>query len=92
MLDIALIRSKPDWVKEEIAKLHDAGALERIDSIVALDAQRRETRTRVETAQAARNRLNRAMGKLRGNKNMSDAEKANRAGMAAAALTAQRIY
>ena len=25
MLDIALIRSKPDWVKEEIAKLHDEG-------------------------------------------------------------------
>lgn len=86
MLDIALIRSKPDWVKEQIAKLHDEGALERIDSIVALDAQRRETRTRVETAQAARNKLNRAMGRLRGNKTMSDAEKANRAGMAAAAL------
>ena len=91
MLDIALIRSKPDWVKEEIAKLHDAGALERIDSIVALDAQRRETRTRVETAQAARNKLNRAMGKLRGNKVMSDAEKANRAGMAAAALGAKDL-
>ncbi|MCY3798392.1 MAG: serine--tRNA ligase [Chloroflexi bacterium] len=86
MLDIALIRNKTDWVKEEIAKLNDEGALGRIDSIVALDIQRRETRTRVETAQAARNKLNRAMGRLRGNKTMSEAEKANRAGMAAAAL------
>jgi seryl-tRNA synthetase len=89
MLDVALIRSKPDWVKEQIAKLHDAGALERIDSIVALDASRREARTRVETAQAARNKLNRAMGKLRGNKGMPTEEKANRAQLAAAALGAR---
>ena len=40
----------------------------RIDAIVDLDAQRRDTRTHIETAQAARNKLNRAMGKLRGNK------------------------
>ena len=86
MLDIALIRSKPDWVKEQIAKLNDDGALARIDAIVTLDAQRRETRTRIETAQAARNKLNRAMGVLRGNKGMPDQEKANRAQLAAAAL------
>jgi len=89
MLDIALIRSKPDWIKEQIAKLHDEGALERIDAIVALDAQRREARTQIETAQAERNKLNRAMGKLRGNKGMTDAEKANRAQAAAAALGAR---
>ena len=86
MLDIALIREKPDWVKEEIKKLNDEAALNRIDRIVELDAQRRETRTRIETAQAARNKLNRAMGKLRGNKGMADEEKANRAQLAAAAL------
>ncbi len=88
MLDIALIRSKPDWVKEQIAKLNDEGALARIDSIVDLDARRRDSRTQVETAQAARNKLNRAMGKLRGNKAMPDHEKANRAQLAAAALGA----
>ncbi|MCY3865684.1 MAG: serine--tRNA ligase [Chloroflexi bacterium] len=88
MLDIALIRAKPDWVKQQIAKLNDEGALARIDAIVGLDARRRETRTRIETAQAARNRLNRAMGKLRGNKDMSHDEKANRAQLAAAALGA----
>ena len=89
MLDIALIRSKPDWVKEQIEKLNDEGALARIDAIVDLDARRRETRTRIETAQAARNKLNRAMGKLRGSKRMSDKEKANRAQLAAAALGAE---
>ena len=76
MLDIALIRSKPAWVKAQIEKLNDEGALARIDSIVALDAQRRQTRTRVETAQAARNKLNRAMGALRGNRSLTDREKA----------------
>ncbi len=89
MLDIALIRSKPAWVKAQIEKLNDEGALARIDSIVALDAQRRQTRTRVETAQAARNKLNRAMGALRGNRSLTDREKANRAQMAAAALGAE---
>ena len=88
MLDIALIRAKPDWVKEQIEKLNDEGALARIDAIVGLDARRRETRTRIETAQAARNRLNRAMGMLRGNKEMPEDEKANRAQLAAAALGA----
>ncbi len=88
MLDIALIREKTDWVKEQIVKLNDEAALNRIDGIVELDAQRREMRTRIETAQAARNKLNRAMGKLRGDKKMSDREKATRAKAAGAAIGA----
>jgi len=86
MLDIALIRSKPDWVKEQIAKLNDDGALARIDAIVTLDAQRRELRTRIETEQAALNKLNRGMGKLRGNKSIDDEEKLERAVLAAHCL------
>ena len=86
MLDIALIRERPDWVKAQIAKLGDESALARIDSILTLDGKRRQVRTRTETAQAARNRLNRAMGKLRGNKKMDASEKAVRAAAAARAL------
>ncbi|MCY4146925.1 MAG: serine--tRNA ligase [Chloroflexi bacterium] len=86
MLDIALIRSRPDWVKAQIAKLGDESALARIDRIVALDADRRGTRTQCETAQAARNKLNRAMGKLRGNRAMPPAKKAAQANAAASAL------
>ena len=86
MLDIALIRSKPDWVKEQINKLGDDAALARIDDILKLDAQRRAIRTRIETAQAARNKLNRAMGKLRGNKSMIEGEKSARAQAASAAI------
>lgn len=86
MLDIALIRSRPDWVKSQIAKLGDESALARIDRIVELDAERRAVRTQCETAQAARNKLNRAMGKLRGNRAMPPAEKAARAKAAASAI------
>ena len=86
MLDIALIRERPDWVKAQMASLFDHEAVGRIDAIVDLDRQRRQLRTRIETAQAARNRLNRAMGKLRGSKSLSDPEKASRAGAAAACL------
>lgn len=88
MLDIALIREKPDWVKAQIKKLNDDGALPRIDKIVELDEKRREIRTRTETAQASRNKLNKAMGQLRGNKKMDEAEKATRAIQATAALEA----
>ncbi|MCY4464577.1 MAG: serine--tRNA ligase [Chloroflexi bacterium] len=86
MLDIALIRSRPDWVKAQIAKLGDESALARIDRIVELDADRRQTRTQCETAQAARNKLNRAMGKMRGNRAMSAAKKAAQANAAASAI------
>lgn len=86
MLDIALIRSRTDWVKAQIAKLGDEATLARIDRIVELDAERRQTRTECESAQAARNKLNRAMGKLRGSKTMSPAEKAARANAAASAI------
>ncbi len=91
MLDIALIRSRPDWVKAQIAKLGDEPAQARIDRILALDAERRQTRTQCETAQAARNKLNRAMGKLRGSKAMSPAEKAQRAGSASLAIRASNF-
>lgn len=89
MLDIALIRNKPDWVKDQIGKLYDDAALARVDKILELDAQRRALRTKTETAQAARNTLNRSMGRLRGNKAMDDGEKAARAHAAAGALTRQ---
>ena len=89
MLDIALIRERPDWIKAEISKLYDEAALARIDKILELDQRRRETRTKTESAQAARKTLNRAMGKLRGSKTMADEEKAARAQAASRALAQQ---
>jgi seryl-tRNA synthetase len=62
MIDIKLIRERPDWVKAEIAKLYIEAP---IDPIIALDRQRRETLTQVEELKAERNRVSKAMGPLR---------------------------
>jgi seryl-tRNA synthetase len=88
MIDIALIREKPDWVKERLATLNDPGALERIDTVFALDQQRRAILVDAENTQAARNRLNKAAGQLRGNKALTDAQRWARAAAAAEAITA----
>ncbi len=70
MLDINLIREKPEWVKEQIAKLNDPAASARIDAIIEFDRQRRTLLTQVEQIQAARNKLNKSVGRLRGDKNL----------------------
>ncbi len=75
MLDITLIREKPEWVKKQIDKLNDPGASARIDEILELDQQRRRLLTEAEALQAHRNRLNKAMGPLRGNKKIDDVTK-----------------
>lgn len=86
MLDIALIREKPDWVKDQIMKLNDPDAAARIDRIVELDRQRRELLTEGESIQAARNRMNKRVGRLRGNKNLDEGLKQSMARHAAEAI------
>jgi seryl-tRNA synthetase len=86
MLDISLIREKPEWVKDQITKLNDPGALERVDAVVTLDQKRRDMLIEVEAIQAQRNKLNKGVGKLRGNKKMDDAEKMARAHTGAQAI------
>jgi seryl-tRNA synthetase len=88
MLDIALIREKPEWVKEQIAKLNDATAMERIDRVVELDLKRRELVTEGEKVQAARNRLNKNIGRLRGDKKLDDVARAALAVEATEAIAA----
>lgn len=79
MLDIALLREKPEWVKEQIGKLNDSAALSRVDKILELDKQRRALLTESEAVQAARNKLNKNVGRLRGDKSLDDAARATRA-------------
>ncbi len=88
MLDIALIREKPEWVKDQIRKLNDAPALERVDGILALDSQRRALLSDSETTQAARNKLNKAIGQLRGSKMLDAAHRRGRALQAASLISA----
>ena len=66
MIDITIIRDKPEWVKEQILKLQDEPAAARIDTIIDLDKRRRALLTETETIQAERNKLNKAMGRFRG--------------------------
>ena len=60
MLDLRLIREKPDYVKAEIAKLGEDAP---IDEIVALDVRRREILTEVEQLRADRNEGSREIGR-----------------------------
>lgn len=70
MLDIVLIREKPDWVKAQLRKLNDEAAIERVDEILRLDTQRRELLQEVEALRNHRNKLSKGTGQLRGNKKL----------------------
>ena len=91
MIDITLIREKPDWVKEQLRKLNDEAAIARIDAILALDQRRRALLTEVEAIKANRNLLNKQMGRFRSNKQLSPAQIVAGARQAVAALQAGDI-
>ncbi len=91
MLDINLIREKKDWVKERIATLNDPGAVERIDAVYALDQRRRALLQEAEALKASRNKLNKAFGRFRGNKKLTDAHRIATALEAAEALSKNDI-
>jgi seryl-tRNA synthetase len=63
MIDLKLIREKPQWVKEAIASLQIEGP---IDEILALDEQRRTLLTAAEALKARRNEVSKEIGRLRG--------------------------
>jgi seryl-tRNA synthetase len=64
MLDIRLLRDKPDLVKARLAtrgpSMNDV-----IDAVLASDSKRREVETRLQSLQAERNQLSREIGALR---------------------------
>jgi len=78
-------------VKDQLRKLNDPAALERIDHIVALDRQRRELLTQAEALKADRNRLNKQVGRFRSDKRLTPAALVGGARAAIAALEAGRI-
>jgi seryl-tRNA synthetase len=62
MLDIGLIRSKPDWVKAQVRKLNTEAP---IDQIVSLDEERRALLQEVEVLRQERNRVSKEIGHMR---------------------------
>jgi seryl-tRNA synthetase len=62
MLDIKLIRERPDWVKQELAKVGFAG--EAVDRLLESDAQRRRLQHQLDEQRAQRARQSRELGQL----------------------------
>src|SRR5437762_124270 len=62
MLDIRLIREKPDFVRERLAT-RGAGDEAKIDDVLRADAERRKLETALQQLNADRNRLSKEIGK-----------------------------
>ena len=76
MLQIALIRQQPDFVKERLqVKNFDASAA--IDSVLKLDEKRKKIQLELESAQAGLNAISKEIGQMmaRGEKQMADKKK-----------------
>src|SRR5437867_7563237 len=74
MLDIRLIRERPDLVRERLAT-RGSGDEAAVDQLLRVDAERRETETALQQLNGERNRLSKEIGakKARGEA-MVDAE------------------
>ena len=73
MLDIKLIREKPDSVRQRLAT-RGAGDHALIDKILQADEQRRKFLTEVEALKSQRNRVSKEIGALMGQKKIAEAE------------------
>ncbi len=73
MLDIKLIRERPDFVRQRLAA-RGAGDETRVDEVLKLDEQRRKLLSEVEAMKAQRNRASKEIGGLMGQKKTQEAE------------------
>ncbi len=64
MLDIELIRKKPELVKERLSR-RDGGLSELLDKVLELDKNRRELLKKIESLRAERNKKSKEIGLLR---------------------------
>src|SRR5579859_7219981 len=73
MLDIKLIRERPDFVRQRLAT-RGAGDEARVENVLTLDEQRRKILGEVESLKAQRNRVSKEIGALMGQKKTAEAE------------------
>ena len=73
MLDIRLIRERPDFVRERLAT-RGAGDEAGIAELLRLDEERRRLLSEVETLKAQRNRASKEIGALMGQKKPAEAD------------------
>jgi seryl-tRNA synthetase len=71
MLDIRLIREKPDFVRERLATRGGDDAA-KIDELLKVDAERRKAETELQQLQAERNRLSKEIGAKKSRKEATD--------------------
>jgi seryl-tRNA synthetase len=71
MLDIRLIREKPDFVRARLAT-RGGGDEAKIDEVVRMDAERRQFQTALQQLNADRNRLSKEIGKRRSSGEVTD--------------------
>src|SRR6266496_1143256 len=71
MLDIRLIREKPDFVRERLAT-RGGGDEAKIAEVLRVDAERRKIETQLQRLQADRNRLSKEIGAKRSRKEPSE--------------------
>jgi seryl-tRNA synthetase len=73
VLDIKLIREKPDFVRQRLA-LRGAGDEALVDKILQTDEQRRKLLAEVEALKSQRNKASKEIGALMGQKKVAEAE------------------
>jgi seryl-tRNA synthetase len=73
MLDIKLIRERPDFVRQRLS-MRGAGDETRVDEVLKLDEQRRKLLNEVEVLKAQRNKASKEIGALMGQKKVQEAE------------------
>ena len=78
MLDIKLIRTQPELVKENIKKKFQFDKLVLVDEVVALDAEYREARTRADNLRAQRNSISKSIGSMMAKGQREEAEAAKK--------------
>ena len=78
MIDIRLVRTNPELVKENIRKKFQDEKLVLVDEVLDLDKKFREARTRCDELRAQRNSISKEIGKLygQGKKEKAEAAKA----------------
>jgi seryl-tRNA synthetase len=76
MLDIRLIRERPDFVRERLAT-RKAELAQQVDEVLKVDSERRRLETQVQQLNAERNKLSKEIGKLRSKKELSAEQESN---------------
>jgi seryl-tRNA synthetase len=71
MLDIRLIREKPDFVRERLAT-RGGGDEAKIDEVLRVDAERRKTESELQRLQSERNRLSKEIGEKKSRQETTD--------------------